>query len=113
MKNVLAISVCFCSFLGIAAAQNRTVLTVNLPNSTMVGSTNLPAGAYTVREIQANGNSAILQFSDVNGARATVFAQEIPSDATRSTVTLTSDGERLQLDKIFVAERDYGFQVAK
>jgi len=113
MKNVLAISVCFCSFLGIAAAQNRTFMTVNLPNATMVGSTSLPAGEYTVREIQSAGNGAILQFSDVTGHRATVFAQEIPSDVTRSEVTLKSDGERLQLDKIFLAERDYGFQVAK
>jgi hypothetical protein len=113
MKNVLAISVFFCSSLGLAAAQTGTFMTVNLPNATMVGSTSLPAGEYTVREIESNGNGAILQFGNATGTKATVFAQQIPSDVTRSEVTLKSDGAHLQLDKIFLAERDYGFQVAK
>ncbi len=113
MKNVLAISVCFGSFLGVAAAQSSTLLTVKLPNAAVVGNTNLPAGEYTVRELASTGNSAVLQFCDDKGPKATVVAQEIPAETDRSEVTLKSDGERFEVDKILLAEHDYGFQIAK
>jgi hypothetical protein len=114
MKNVLALGVCFCSLLGVAAAQN--LITVKLPNAAMVGSTTLPAGEYTVRELAGNGNGAVLQFTDGKGDLATVYAQEVVTDshtADKTEVVLKSDGERFQVDKIFLGDRDYGFQLAK
>jgi hypothetical protein len=116
MKNVLAIGVCFCSFLGIAAAQTGTLMTVKLPNAAMVGSTTLPAGDYTVRELEASGNSAVIEFTNSKGNTATVLASEVEADRKspdRTEVILKSDGERLQVDQIWLADRDYGFQIAK
>jgi hypothetical protein len=116
MKNVLALGVCICSLVGVAAAQTGNLMTVKLPNATLVGTTTLPAGNYTVREIEGDGNSGIIQFTDNKGDVATVIAMEIPVDsstADRTKVILKSDGEGFKVDKLWVEDRPYGFQIAK
>lgn len=116
MKNVLAISVCICSMAGIAAAQSGKLMTVKLPASTVVGNTTLPAGDYTVREVQSIGNSGMIQFSDSKGDTATVFATEIvpgPASPDRTEIVLKSDGERLKIDQLWMADRSYGLQILK
>jgi hypothetical protein len=116
MKNVLALSVFVLSSLGVAAAQNASLMTFKLPNAAMIGATTLPAGEYTVREITNNGNSAVLQFSDASGLKATVFGEEIPARSyinDKSEVILKSDGEHFQIDKLWLADHTYGFEIAK
>jgi hypothetical protein len=116
MKNVLALSVFVLSSLGVAAAQNGNIMTVKLPSAAMIGAKTLPAGEYTVRQVVTNGNSAILQFSDASGLKATVFGEEIPAENylnNKSEVILKSDGEHFQIDKLWIADRAYGFELAK
>ena len=114
-KTVLALSVCLGSMLGVAFAQTGSSLTVTLPYAANLGKTTLPAGAYTVREVQANGNAAALEFKSISGLSVNVMATEIPNDtdklANRTEVVLKSDGEKYQIDKVYFEGRSYGFQI--
>ncbi len=114
-KTLVALSVCLGSMLGVAFAQNGTSLTVILPYAASLGKTTLPAGEYTVREIQTSGNAAALEFRSNSGPSVNVMAGEIPMDtdklATRTEVVLKSDGETYRIDKVYMEGRPYGFQI--
>jgi hypothetical protein len=116
MKNIIGIGVCFFSLLGLAAAQSEASVTFNLPSPAKVGSINLPAGHYTVREANSPGGSAILNFQGPNGLNKYVLALET-TEADPSTadthVMLKSEGESLRLEKIVIEGREFGLEVVQ
>jgi len=116
MKTIIGVGVCFFSLLGFAAAQSDTIVKFNLSSAAMIGSTSLPAGSYTVREVSSSAGSAVLDFQGPNGLNRNVLAMETTeaSDSASSThVELKSDGERLHLDKIVIEGREFGFRVVQ
>jgi hypothetical protein len=113
--NLVVAGLCLASALGIgiAQAQSGTFITVNIPYASNVGSNALPAGEYTVREIQQIGNSAVLEFSSrTTGQSFNVMAVEVAGSnqktGDRSEVVLKSDGEKYQ---VWLGSHNYGYQL--
>ena len=116
MKDIVGIGVCFFALVGAAVAQSGPMIRVQLPANAMVGTTNLPAGSYTIREFESAGGSAVLDFIGPNGRNTNVLAidaTDAPEVADHSSVVLKSDGERLHVDKVIIEGREYDFHIAQ
>lgn len=115
MKTIVGIGVCFFSLLGLAAAQTATTITFNLPNAAVVGTSNLPAGNYTVRAYEFNSGATVLDFMGPNGKSQNVLATStsVEPDTAGSEVVLKSDGNHLRLEKILIDGRSFSFQLVK
>jgi hypothetical protein len=117
MKNIVGIGVCLFAMLGAATAQTSAQIKFTLPSAAVIGNTTLPAGNYTVHEMDtASGGSAVLDFVGPNGVTKNVLATETAIDsqvADRSEVVLKSDGERLRVDEIVIEGRGFGFKVVQ
>lgn len=100
-----------------AAAQMMETVTVNLPFAANVGSTTLPAGQYTIRDLKDDGSSSILEFISLKGPSVSTLVNQVetPGDkpADRTEVIVRSDGEKKYIEKIFVQGHEYGFELVK
>src|ERR1700761_4446272 len=116
MKKMIGIGVCLFSLVGAAMAQSDAVISFKLPANTMLGNANLPAGNYTVTELDSNGGSSVLTFRGPDGSTRNVLAMETeisPVTADHSAVVLKSDGERLRVAEVMIEGRGYAFRVAE
>jgi hypothetical protein len=91
-----------------ASAEMHDVVTVNLSQPVMVGSTTLPGGHYTIID---EGNNLFLLRSD-NGDHALVFGRKVEEskEAPRTEVILKNDGEGLRLDQLFLEGETTGYE---
>lgn len=113
-KTILGTVVCLGALLGMAsrpaAAQTMGTLKVNLPVAATVGGVTLPAGEYTVRNLQAN----VLQISSFNGK--SVDAIVTPVDAPKhnasnpSKVVLKQTEQGYKIQSIWVEGQDAGYE---
>ena len=79
-----------------------------------VGSTSLPAGRYLIRNVKDDGAVSIVEFSSMNGRIAIVaLAQKIPLETPtdRTDVVLRQTPQKYVVDKIWLAGRDYGYEL--
>jgi len=83
-----------------AAAQMVEIVTVKLPYTATVGNITLPAGAYTIRDLKEDGSSPVVPTLAPN-TRVTAQTQ----------VVLRHEGNRYQVDKIWLQGRDYGYEL--
>ncbi len=114
MKNIAGIGVFFFGLLGVAAAQ--TTVTFTLENAALVGTTQLPAGHYSVHETLTNGGAAILEFDGPAGLRKNVLATETSisgSAVDHSGIVLKSDGSNMRVDTVMIEGRGYGFRIVQ
>ena len=112
--SLLAAGLCLTAMLG--SAQMIDIVKVTLPRGAMVGAATLPAGDYTIRELTEEGNSSlVLQIRSATGSAVAAWAMRISEPNNRATdqtqVVLRRDGDKYQVDKIWLRGRDYGYEL--
>jgi hypothetical protein len=118
-SSFIAAFVCLVGLYGAAvrpaSAAIVDMLTVTLPHSAVVGGVTLPAGKYVVRDLQDSGNSSVFEFLSDSGKNASVLVTQIsvPGNQTadKTEVVIVSDGEKYQVDKIWLSGLEHGFQL--
>jgi hypothetical protein len=99
-----------------AAAQMGETVKVTLPQATMVGAVTLPAGAYTIRDINDEGGSTtVVQIRSDNGLSVTaevmLISEPDNKPANKTEVVLRHEGNHYQMDKIWFQGRDEGYEL--
>lgn len=92
------------------------VVKVTLPNTVTIGDKTVPPGDYTIRQLEtASGDSPVLLIYNGNGMRFQTSALTIhtvdPNTPEKTTVTLHQIGDNYYLDKVWVAGKNYGYQI--
>ena len=121
-NSLLTLGVCLASVLGLAistqpaSAQMIETVKVTLAHATSVGSVTLPAGDYTIRDIRDDGSSQVLQIRSLDG-ELSVSAMVMPvsqanhGTAERTQVVFRMTGGKYQLEKVWIAGREYGYEL--
>jgi hypothetical protein len=112
--SLLPVGMCLTAMLGFA--QMIDIVKVTLPHGAMVGTATLRPGDYTIRELTEDGNSSlVLQIRSSTGASVAAWAMRISEPNNRATdqtqVILRRDGDKYQVDKIWLRGRDYGYEL--
>lgn len=99
-----------------ATAQMVDIVKVTLPHSAMVGTTTLPAGEYTIRDLRGDGgSSSVLQIQPERGGSVTAVVMRISEPNNRlaehTEVVLQHSGDVYRMDKIWLQGRDYGYEL--
>jgi hypothetical protein len=92
------------------------VVKVTLPNAVTIGDKTVPPGDYTIKQLEtASGDSPILLIYNGKGMRFQTSALTIhavdPNTPQKTTVTLHQIGDNYYLDKVWVAGKNYGYQL--
>ncbi len=89
-------------------------LVVTFPNAVQVGSQSLPAGEYTVRQINTASNPRLLEFSNDKGTSIQAAATAIPvldnNNRNDSSVLLETHGSTQVLRRIWIKGKSYGYE---
>jgi hypothetical protein len=89
-------------------------LVVAFPNAVQVGSQNLPAGEYTVKQINTASNPRLLEFSNDKGTSIQATATAIPvldnNNRNDSSVLLETHGSVQVLRQIWIKGKSYGYE---
>jgi hypothetical protein len=105
-------------WLGVIAATAQTVntMTLTLPFAASVGGVTLPAGEYTIRDVQDHGGTSVLQISGHDGQSVFAIAMEVvapkrqqPADEATVELKLTDTG--YQIHAIWLAGRGIGYEL--
>ena len=113
IKKMFVAVACLGAAMGYSSAQTLDAIRVNLPMNARVGNVNLPAGEYSVKEL----NSSVLEFKSQahNGVSAfvNVFSITTPDGeaATHSKVVLKKSGDNYQIQSIWIEGQDLGFEL--
>jgi hypothetical protein len=113
-RTILGTVVCLGALMGTASAQMTDSLTVNLPYAASVGGVTLPAGQYTIRDVQNDGSSSVIEISSYKGKSVAVIATEVlapkhtVSDDAR--VVLKQTGQGYQIQTIWLAGQEIGYE---
>jgi hypothetical protein len=99
-----------------ASAQSAETVRVALPFQAIVGTVTLPAGEYIIRELDNAAENPVLEITSVNGhVSAMVLAASVPTANTlpspKSEVVLRHEGSKYIATAIWLAGRDYGFEL--
>ena len=112
MKNLMITAV-VCLGAGLTSAQSMETLKVNLPVAAKVGNVSLPAGAYSIREL----NNSLIEISSDSRKGASTFVTVNQIDAPKhqaadqTKVTLRKSGDGYQVDKIWIEGQELGFEL--
>ncbi len=117
-KTILGTVVCLGGLVGLAtkpaAAEMVDLVKVNLPHAASVGGVTLPAGEYTIKDVQDAGGSAVLEISSFDGKSVAAIAMPVVSPTHQSNketrVVLKSDGESYRIQSIWIEGDDMGYQ---
>jgi|ERR1700722_3088990 len=114
-KTFLATVVCLGALAGTAAAQMVSTLRFTLPFAASVGGVTLPAGEYTIRDIQDSGSASVLQIAARDGKSVFAMATEViapkhqqPTD--EATVVLKPTDAGYEIQTIWLADREVGYE---
>jgi len=113
-KTILGTVVCLGALMGTVSAQMVDELKVNLPFAASVGGVTLPAGEYTIRDLQDAGSSSVLQISAYNGKSVDAMATEVvapkhqASNETKVVLKQTEQGYKIQ--SIWLAGQEIGYE---
>jgi len=98
-----------------AAAQMADIVTVKLPYAASVGKVTLPAGEYTIRDLKDDGSTVVLSIQSAAGPGVSALVTQVSSPnnkpARQTEVVLRLDGDKYQIDKIWLQGRDYGYDL--
>jgi hypothetical protein len=121
MKNqsLLGTVVCLAGLIGStvapAGAAVYPVLTVTLPHAAVVGGVTLPAGKYSVLDIQDHGNLSVFEFISDSGHSASVLVDQIATPdnqaAQKTELVIINEGNSYQVDKIWLSGVEHGYQL--
>jgi hypothetical protein len=103
-------------FLPQAFAQRMwDMVKVNLPHTVIVGDKTLPPGEYTIEQMEGPYDSPVLMIYNGTGMKFQTSALTItaldPNTPQHSSVTLHHIGDAYYIDKIWVAGKNYGYQI--
>jgi hypothetical protein len=108
-KTILATVVCLGAAIG--SAQTLENLKVTLPIAAKVGNVYLPAGNYSIHEL----NSSVIEISsdDRKGPNtfATVNTITGSKAADHSKIVLRKEDNEYQVDQIWIEGQDLGFEL--
>jgi hypothetical protein len=108
-KMLMAVA---CLGAAIGSAQTRETLRVNLPVAAKVGNVSLPAGEYSIREMQ---NSVIEFRSESNGKNTFAAVNPIVMPhhqvADHSKVILQKSDNGYQVQKIWIEGQEMGLEL--
>ena len=116
MKKFLTAGVCLASFLSLGNAFAGSVdVKVTLPHAAAVGSSMLPAGEYRISEIKGASGAPVLVFHSDAGLNVSALANPMQGDmstsADQTELVLRQVGNRFEIDKIWIAGENRGFQL--
>lgn len=98
-------------FESAANAQSMDGMKVTFPVDAKVGKTTLPAGSYSIKEL----NNSVLEIKsqDKKGPSAFVTVMTVASakPVDKSKVVLKKEGEAYQVDSIWLEGQDLGFEL--
>jgi hypothetical protein len=102
------------SIAGSSLASADTLLNVTLTQEVSVGNVALLPGDYVVRELSGDRSSPILFIHSANGSDVTTLVQRVTTPhheaAAQTKVILRSAAGGYQLDTIWIAGQDFGYQ---
>jgi hypothetical protein len=120
MKKRTMLGVCLAAVLGVtfatqpAAAQMVDTVRVTLPYAATLGNVTLPAGDYTIRNVEDNGNSAVLRIYSNKGVSVSALVMQVDAPNHRTpqhtSVVLRHEGDSYQVDRIFLEGQDIGYE---
>jgi hypothetical protein len=120
MKNLIfGTVVCLGALVGMGTASAQMVeqLKVNLPYAATVGGVTLPAGEYTIRNLNEDGGSAVLQFSSFNGKTVAAMASEVVApkhqNLDEAKVVLKQTGEGYQIQSVWLQGQEVGYEFTR
>jgi hypothetical protein len=97
---------------GLAGAQTMNRITVNLPEDIIAGGTTLPAGPYTITDLQPASGNHIFVFRGAD--RKPLFIQGATMDQgaeqSKTAVVLSKTGSELRLNKLLIEGSSLGFE---
>jgi hypothetical protein len=112
-KTILAAVVCLGGLMTTASAQIVGELRVNLPVAASLNGVTLPAGEYTIRDLQHD----VLQISAYKGKSVDAVAMEVTAPNNQapeeSKVVLKQTGEGYEIQSIWIAGEEIGYQFVK
>lgn len=97
-------------------AATTAVATVTLPHAVTVGNTTLPSGQYTISAVDmASGDDVFIIRADKGNAVATLQAQKVilSTQAEKTQITVSKDGETWSLDKMVIEGADVSYQFTR
>jgi hypothetical protein len=114
-KTILGMMVCLGGWMGTASAQMVGHINMTLPYAASVGGVTLPAGEYTVRDLQDNG-STLLQISAFDGKSVFVLAIQVVAPKGRPVsnapvVELKHTDAGYEVDTIWLGGQENGFRL--
>ena len=105
-------------WLGVIAATAQTVntMTLTLPFAASVDGVTLPAGEYTIRDVQNHGGTSVLQISGHGGQSVFAIAMEVVAPkgqqpTEEATVELKQTDTGYQIHAIWLAGRGIGYEL--
>ena len=113
VTSFIALGVCL---VASAVAQMEDMVKVTLPQAIMVGNVTLPAGHYTIRDMNDEGGStSVVQIRSSTGLSVTaevmLISEPNNKPASRTEVVLRQEGNHYQMDKIWFEGREEGFEL--
>ncbi|HWD99010.1 MAG TPA: hypothetical protein VG345_08240 [Bryobacteraceae bacterium] len=99
---------------GLAGAQTLNRITVNLPQDVLAGGTTLPAGSYTITDIEPFSGNHVFVFRGENGKPVAIQAETIDqsSEQSKTAVVLSKTGSEVRLDKLLIEGSSLGYEFA-
>ncbi len=114
MKSISALALGVC-MAGALAAQMSDIITVKLPYAATLGKVTLPAGEYTIRDLKDDGSTAVIAIQSVSGPSVSALVTQVSSPnnklAGQTEVVLRHEGDKYQIDKIWLQGRDFGYDL--
>ncbi|MGA3186673.1 MAG: hypothetical protein ABSF22_06130 [Bryobacteraceae bacterium] len=117
-KTILWTVVCLGTLMGTASAQMVNTIKITLPFDASVGGVTLPAGDYTISDLQDDGASSVLRIFGPDGKSVLALAMEVVAPKNRpvsdeAKVVLKQTEAGYQIETIWLAGREIGYEFFK
>jgi hypothetical protein len=113
-KTMLGTVVCLGGLMGTASAQMTETVKVTLPCAASVGGVTLPAGEYTIRDMQFPSGTPVMQISSFGGKSVDVLALAVEApkeerpDGTK--LILQQSGQGYHIQTLWIEGENIGYQ---
>ena len=96
---------------GSAFAQMTNIVKVTFPVPVTVGTVTLPAGETSIQVLQNDGSASVLLIRSSNGVSVEALASRLTQSESSKETHVTLSGADHQLDKIWLADQHYGYEL--
>jgi hypothetical protein len=114
-KIIFGMTMFLAALMGTASAQMVGSIKVALPSAASVGGVTLPAGEYTVRALNDDGGSAVMQISSLGGKSVFALARQVAAPKGQQitdepTLILKNTGAGYQIQTIWLGGQENGYE---